>query len=215
METAAELGRPVLPLSVISLYRKPSPLRDWLTGYKGSADGAEPPVADYRTRVRALLGRFLLEHGSALAGRVGGVDAVVVVPSTDRPPPHPLTEVVDSLRLDVPTVGLLRRGPGVLGFRRPAVDGYQVISRSPAHVLLLDDVYTTGARANSAAYALETAGHRVAGLLVIARRVNPDFHERARALWDAQSAAPYDWTKSPALAASSTSGAGLTCRSHT
>lgn len=79
-------------------------------------------------------------------------------------------------------------------------DGYVATgSAEPARVLMADDVYTTGARANSAAHALRSAGVTVAGLLVLARRVNTTYDEQAQAMWDRQSARPFDWATSPAL----------------
>lgn len=209
------LGQAPLPLTVVSLYRKPSPLREWLTRYKPSSDGTEPAVPEHTERVQAILARFLLEHGPALVGRLGGVDALVVVPSTTpRLGSHPLGALVEGLNLPVPLVTLLRRGPGDLGFCQPARDGYETApvpgrgaadsegagGASVLRVLLVDDVYTTGARANSAAYALRAAGHQVAGLLVLARRVNPDYDERADALWQRQREAGFDWARSPVLA---------------
>jgi hypothetical protein len=200
-ETAAALGAPPLELSVATLYRKPSLLRDWLTGYKGSADGTEPPDPACMPPVRALAGRFLLEHGEALAARLGGFDGIVVVPSTDRKPPHPLGSVLATLDLDVPLLPWLMRGPGDVGFRRPVADGFVATASATAgRVLLADDVYTTGARANSAAHALRFAGVDVAGLVVLARRVNTSYDPQALAMWDRQAALPFDWRTSPMLA---------------
>jgi hypothetical protein len=149
--------------------------------------------------VRALAGRMLLEHGAAIAA--GPVDGIVVVPSTDRPPPHPYSGVLDGLALDTPVLPWLRRGPGDVGFRRPDRDGFAARCADPGtYVVVADDVYTTGARANSAAHALRTAGVHVVGLLVLARRVNPGFDPRAEELWAAQAAVSFDWRTSPVLA---------------
>lgn len=124
------------------------------------------------------------------------------MPSTNRADPHPLVGIIASLRLDVPTAALLRRGSGDLGFNKPARDGYQALPHIQSlRVLLVDDVYTTGARANSAALALRDAGHSVVGLLVIARRLNPDYHAGVQELWDRQLAAGFSWAHSPVLGA--------------
>lgn len=199
------LGAAALPINVATIYRKPSPLRDWLTGYKSDAGGTGPADPACLPPVRALAGRFLLEHGDEIAERAGGVDAVVVVPSTDRPPPHPLVAVLDSLHLDVPLLPCLVRTASDLGFRRPSLVGYAVIDalRPGLRLLVADDVYTTGARANSAASALRAGGAHVAGLLVLARRVNPDRYESAAHLWARQTAEPFDWERSPVLAPAS------------
>lgn len=142
---------------------------------------------------------MLLEHGTAIAA--GPVDGIVVVPSTARLPPHPYQDVLDALALDKPVLPWLQRGPGDVAFRRPNRDGYVQSGAEPgARVVVADDVYTTGARANSAAYALRAAGVEVAGLVVLARRVNPGFDLRAEEFWTARSAVPFNWSESPVIA---------------
>ncbi len=130
------------------------------------------------------------------------MDALVVVPSTDRLPPHPLAAVLGSLRLDVPLMPALLRTTADLGFRQPNPQGFAATEavRPGLRLLVVDDVYTTGARANSAAVALRVAGAHVAGVLVLARRVNPDRYPEAAAFWDRQVSEPFDWRRSPVLA---------------
>lgn len=192
------LSREPLALSVVSLYRKPSPLRDVLTRYKGR-DGEDDPLDPTCVGVvRSMLGRYLLDHGDRLDELAGGIDGIVVVPSTDRPPPHPLEELIDSLNLDLPRWSMLARSAGELGFRRPNRDGYRVaMHREPSRVLLVDDVYTTGSRLNSAAAALDQAGHRTVAALVLARRINPDYAAEALRLWTEATSEPFDWQVSP------------------
>jgi hypothetical protein len=196
------LGVEALPISLISLYRKPSSLRDWLTQYKGRPDDDDPYLPEYEEYVTALVGRFFIEHGDALYERIKGFDSIVVVPSTSRYPPHPLERIVERALLGASVSQMLIRGPGNLGFRRPAKDGYVVAQRHKTHerILLVDDVYTTGSRLNSAAFALREAGLEVAGAFVVARRVNTDFDPRAQELWDYQSARAFDWRTDPIIA---------------
>lgn len=105
-----------------------------------------------------------------------------------------------TLRLDTALLPGLIRGHGELGFRRPDRHDYKATDAVQAgmRLLVVDDVYMTGARANSAAS--RDAGAYVARLLVLARRVDPDSYAQASVLWSHQRAAPFDWTTSPLLA---------------
>lgn len=198
LEVRGILDREPLGLSVISLYHRPSPLRDVLTRYKGRDDEEDPYDPACVREVRSILGRYLLEHGDQLVEVSGGFDGIVVVPSTDRPPPHPLEDLVDSLDLDVPRWPMLARGTGELGFRKPNRDGYQVVmAREPSRILLIDDVYTTGSRLNSAASALSHDGHQTVAALVLARRINIDYAAEAQQLWAWATAHAFDWQASP------------------
>jgi hypothetical protein len=216
--TGAQVDFPVGPASVITLVTKPSLLRDWMTRYKGRAGDADDPYdPEALAIVRAIAGRYLLEHGEALAAAVGPVDAIVVPPSAGgRPPPHPLETVLGSLSLGVPVVPLLARGPGELNFRVASRDGFVVrpaagvsggldaYSRTSdddsgagrLRVLLVDDVFVTGARLFSAARAVLDGGHEVAGMLALARRINLSFGD-CEQLWERQRAFPFDWNSSP------------------
>ncbi|WP_457125745.1 ComF family protein [Mycobacteroides abscessus] len=200
-EQAAEaLEKPAIALDLIALYRKPSPVRDWLTCYKGRTDGTEPLIADYADIIKALLARFFHDHGDQLTAR-SPIDCITVVPSSSRAGLHPLHVLLCELPLTVPVITLLQRGRGALGHNMPSREGYIPASthRTRYRVLLIDDVFTTGARINSAAHALEAAGHQLAGNLVIARRVNPDYNEQSEAFWEHQSAQPFSWQSSPVL----------------
>jgi predicted amidophosphoribosyltransferase len=189
------LGVPAPPLDMVSLYNKPSQLRDWMTGYKGRVDESEPFVPEYVDVVKALIARFFYEHGSRLQDR-GSIDVITVVPSSSRTGPHPLETLLRELPLTIPVESLLRRGPGELSFNKPSVDGFEPIKpAAPRRVLLVDDVCTTGARINSAAYALEEAGHKLVGQFVVARRVNVT--KQSRSFWDEQRIQPFDWIESP------------------
>ena len=189
------LGVPSVPLDLVALYTKPSQLRDWLTRYKGRIDGSEPIIPEYVDVVKALIARFLLEHGDRITGR-SPVDVLTVVPSASRPGPHPLETLLADLPLTIPVQTLLRRGPGELDHNRPSPDGFVTVDAPPQRVLLVDDVYTTGARANSAAYGLMAGGHHVAGTFVVARRFNVGYGNTP-AFWNALTAQQFTWKHSP------------------
>lgn len=196
---AAALGSGAVPLDLISLYCKPSQLRDWLTRYKGRIDGSEPRIPRYDEIVKALLARFFYEHGDQIISWAP-IDCIVLVPSTDRPAPHPLHAILADLNFQVPIRTLLCRGSGDLGFHKPARDGYTIAERcSPQRILLVDDVYTTGARIKSAAVALVDAGHELSGTFVIARRVNPSYQPANSSFWADQTSQRFDWQQSPVV----------------
>jgi len=186
---------PVVP---ISLYAKPSPMRDRVRYYKDSDDLAE------RWRlgreVAALVERFFVEHRDYLEGRFDRWDAACIVPSAEREAPHPLERaLIDHTagacgRLET----LLRRGTGEIGHRRANHQAFEPVGRVQGRrVLLLDDVLTTGARCQSAARALTTAGADVVLIVVVARRINPDWRPEAGPWWKRQIETPFSWSTRP------------------
>ena len=187
---ARRLGLPLTRVTPVRLCPLPSPLYTVLLGYK------ESPVAEARahfsTIVRALLQAFLATRADELAAGVGGtVDLVVPVPSTHRPGVAPLG-LVDGLAQDVAAAlpgvrwvpGLLQRaaGPGgspPVAHMRPNPAAFipcadDVDALVGARVVLLDDTYVSGARAQSAAAALHRAGVRAARIIPLGRVLRPD-----------------------------------------
>ncbi len=197
-QATEELAAPCRRVIPICLYSKPSDMRDRLKFYK---DGDEAQRARYAPEIAAILDRFFLEYGGQLAAVTGGWDVACVVPSESRRPPHPLEVALAELPTKhVPhRERLLERNPGEpVGHRtvndlafRPLTD---VAGRQ---VLVLDDVYTTGARAQSAASALSRAGATVAAIVVVARRVNPDYKPGVQAMWNRQAPIPFSFKAAP------------------
>jgi len=204
-ENARALDGTVQPVIPISIYAKPSAARDWLTFYKSDGDLPAEPAA--QEAIGAILARFFDENQAWV--RELRADGVIVVPSTLRPAPHPL-EVLLRHRSPLP-LGLLpglNRTAAPLGHNRPNPDAF---STSPnlegKRVLLLDDVYTSGARAQSAAFALRRAGAEVTALCVIGRRYNPSYSEQSSEVFSAQSSVPFTWAIDHPPGSTQTSGA--------
>jgi predicted amidophosphoribosyltransferase len=143
-------------------------------------------------QLAAVLWRYLARHESCVA-RAAGVDEfplVVTVPSGDssRDELHPLRWMVADL------VGvtrdrhrrLLRRSSAEVAPRAFSRGKYVAeASLSGEPVLLIDDTWTTGANAQSAAAALKAAGAGAVAAVVIGRHVSREWHEndeRLRAL---------------------------------
>ncbi|HLY49564.1 MAG TPA: hypothetical protein VKR21_10240 [Solirubrobacteraceae bacterium] len=143
-------------------------------------------------QLAAVMWRYLVGHETCIAQAAGAAafPIVTTVPSGDllRGDGHPLRWIVAEV------VGPTRDRYRELLKR----SGLQVPARSFAHekyesaeqlsgqpVLLIDDTWTTGANAQSAAAALKAAGAGVVAALVIGRHVNRDWHhndQRLRAL---------------------------------
>jgi len=191
-ENSRALDGIVQPIIPVSLYAKPSRLRDWLTFYKDDGDVAADENA--REAIGTVLERFFAENHEWANSL--GADGAIVVPSTLRPPPHPLAVLLQargSLPFDV-TYGLSRTTEN-LGHNQPSKDAFAAAEDLRGRrILLLDDVYTSGARAQSAAYALRSVGAEVAGLFIIGRRYNPGYSEQSAAVFEQQSAAPFTWS---------------------
>jgi hypothetical protein len=186
---ARRLNLPLARVEPVRLCPLPSPLYTVLLGYK------ESPVAEARARfgaiVRALVRAFLLGQAGRLDAMVGGpFDLVVLVPSTHRPGCAPLG-LVEGLGQDVAAAlpaarwapDLLRRargpgGPPPVAHMRPDAAAFSVPAPSRAavagaRVLLLDDTYVSGARAQSAAATLARAGARHTLIVPLGRVLRP------------------------------------------
>jgi hypothetical protein len=148
----------------------------------------------------AILWRFLSEHERCLAhaARTDGFELVTTVPSGDRDRDgrHPLRWIVGELV--APTRDryqrLLLRSDAEVDPR--AFSPEKFIATGPIDgrsVLLIDDTWTTGASAQSAAAALKAAGAGAIASIVIGRHLNREWHENDRRIRGI--ARPFDWTK--------------------
>jgi hypothetical protein len=146
----------------------------------------------------ALLWRYLDGHERCVAHAAGTdyLPVVTTVPSGDRErdASHPLRWVVAEI------VGPTReRHEQLLGRTEAEVDGRafdaaKFVALRPLNgepVLLIDDTWTTGANAQSAAAALRAAGAGPIAAVVIGRHVNRGWHQNDRHLRALEQ--PYDW----------------------
>lgn len=177
----------------ITLYVKPSPLRDALTGYK-NADRPAPDRARDAALLKQIYATFVAASGQRLLDAMSP-DLTCIVPSTTRQPPHPFGAVVSGTPglLGEPA-DVLRRGDGPLGHRTFSEQAYDVAERiTGRRVLLLDDVITTGSRVHCAAAAIARAGGQPVGALILARRYNPGYHPDVEELWVRQKATNFSF----------------------
>jgi hypothetical protein len=185
---AFRLGVPLAPVMPAHLCPVPGALYTVLMGYK------EAPVHDARRRFAArvcrLFGEFFVTHRACLGDAIGdGIDLVAPVPSSSRPGRASL-EACDGLgALSVSSVGpgatwaprALQRAEGGIGIghMRPAARTFAVadpwrVTVKGARVLLLDDTYVSGARAQSAAAALRLGGARSVLIVPMGRVIRPE-----------------------------------------
>ncbi|NUT39118.1 MAG: hypothetical protein HOV86_03945 [Thermoactinospora sp.] len=154
----------------------------------------------------ATVARFHRAHASCLTRLAGGpFSMVTTLPSTrlDRPIEvfHPMPRVVDLVgdlrRLHRP---VLLAGSALaaenLARRRSDERAFQVMGRvDGARVLLVDDLFVSGAHVQSAASALYRAGAEAVVALVIARLVLPRANENTARVWARASAEPFSFDR--------------------
>jgi predicted amidophosphoribosyltransferase len=191
--TAARSLDAIVPISY-SVAREP--LNAALAGYK-RLDG--PRASRLAVDLAIILGRFLGRHEPCVARAAGvaGFDIVTTVPSSDlrRDGRHPLRWIVGEL------VGATRERHERLLCRSTKTCNHRTFDRgryepvralSGERVLLVDDTWTTGANAESAAAALRDGGASTVATVVIGRHLNRYWHEndvRLRKL-----SRPFDWS---------------------
>jgi hypothetical protein len=122
--------------------------------------------------LRALLLVFLRDHGACLwraAGIAGPTQMAVVPTARGRPGVHPLRELIDDY-LALPRAELSAR-PGGIQVRDLDPERFSASPAPGARVLLIDDTWTTGSSAQSAAMALRGAGASSVITVVLGRHV--------------------------------------------
>ncbi|MHB1487178.1 MAG: hypothetical protein ACYCS7_08450 [Acidimicrobiales bacterium] len=199
----AQVSAPCPLVAPVSLCQLGSPLYRKLWAYKsGHVTSSERHHAGIE--VVSLLVHFLACHATCISDRAGGGwDLVTCVPSSrGRDGAHPLAqalaaapeapsgfaEVLQACRSfhRVADAALGTRGrvgaPGVqrTGHNRACDDGFEVVrSVTGRRVLVVDDTFTSGARAQSASSALVLAGAQVVAVVPVARVVRPEFSRNA------------------------------------
>ena len=166
----------VLPISLAPEWDS---LARSLWGYKN--DGDEDLREVHAEKVRALLDDYVLQHGMCL-GRVAGgrkYEAITWVPSAQGSRvgmPHPMVGMVQSAKWN------FNRAQELLMRTTVEVDKHRVHPERFAvtgpvagkSVLVVDDTWTTGSNAMSAAWSLRNAGAESVSIVVIGRWNNPN-----------------------------------------
>jgi hypothetical protein len=190
----SQLSQPCPVIVPISLYEVGYQLHHQLRTYKGAPSEMS---REFLIKTAAILGYFLRLHGPCIEQAAGGAwDTITSVPSsTDRDGEHPLVTAIKLL----PDVRdqyepLLERGTVQVTHTIASDEGFRALrSLHGERILLVDDTFTSGARAQSAASALNNAGGTVAAIAPIGRVITPGFSTTAADYWKKQGARSYDF----------------------
>lgn len=156
------------------------------------------PARHFELGLAAVLWRYLASHEACLARALGvaAFTAVTTVPSSrrERADTHPLGRLVGELVGPVREryIRALERSDAAVDAHRFNAGKYRArVELEGGPVLLIDDMWTTGANARSAAAALKAAGAGPIAVLVIGRHVNRGWHDNDRHLRALPR--PFDW----------------------
>lgn len=187
--TTSQVSRPLTTVIPISLAPEYTQIYHILKTYKADYATAAQRQG-MRLSLAAALTWFLHKHTEC----IGAWDTLVAVPSTRRPRPHPLEDVVSrsaALRnrlgvlLEVTQTPPTKRRATDDGFRTTEpVDGRQV--------LLIDDTFTSGASLQSAASRLALDGAEVVGAVVLGRFVRESWSNNQQFL-QVMAEIPFSW----------------------
>jgi predicted amidophosphoribosyltransferase len=169
-----QVRQPCPTVAPITLYEVGSSIHGILRGYKDSASAVTR--RRHQSTLRALMGRFLSEHQRCVTAGAPPWDLVTTVPSTTgRPGLHPLAQILEAVPgLASQHQHLLAWSGQPLGHLEASDQAFRVTHPvERARVLVLDDTWTSGSRAQSAASALALAGARVAAVVVAGRVIQP------------------------------------------
>jgi predicted amidophosphoribosyltransferase len=190
----ARPDRAIATVTPISYSVAHEQLHHALAGYKRPpADVAQR----FQLELAAVLWRHLERHEACLA-RAAGVARfpfVTTVPSShaERDRTHPLRRIAGELcgATRDRHRRLLSRTDAPATPRAVRADKFAAQPLGGEPILLIDDTWTTGANARSAAAALTAAGAGAIAVLVIGRHLHRDYGDNRRRL--AQLATPFNW----------------------
>jgi hypothetical protein len=134
-------------------------------------------LALFRLAVLAMV--FTQRHRPCLERAAGGrFTHVAAVPSTRaRTGTHPLVGILTAIYPSLPHVGAVANTAygNTREFARDRFYVEQFAPNAPARVLILEDLWVTGGRAQSLAYALRTAGATSVIVVALGRQINKGY----------------------------------------
>jgi phosphoribosylpyrophosphate synthetase len=150
----------------------------------------------------ATISRFYDAHAACLT-RLTGQDFTMVtsVPSTRSGEPipavHPMTAVINKItNLRTLYRPVLWRGEGAIGWRQPNDQAFKVRGNVDGKtILIIDDIFVSGAHVQSAASALYLAGAASVTALVAVRLIDPNFNDNCGLIWRQASTERFDFNR--------------------
>lgn len=174
-----------------------------LYDYKDPASNQQL-AKNFRWGLTAVLWRFFKQHGDCIKNIIGisAFNCVTIVPSTsNRVGIHPLEEIVSKV-FPSKYVRALEVTEQTIDRRDASLERFQLISDvRDKSVLLIDDAWTTGAKAQSAAGSLKQAGAGKVAIVVLGRILNagpgegPTGRPNRHLVDEARSKRPFTWEK--------------------
>jgi hypothetical protein len=140
----------------------------------------EAPVKHNQTLLSVLLLAALDLHGGCIEHRLGqDLDAWAFVPSirTDRTGIHPLHVVAKRAGVTLPEIELVAGERADSERRSTSTDRFTIAAHSQVsdrHVLLIEDTWTSGGNAQSAALTLRAGGAASVTIVALARWLKPE-----------------------------------------
>lgn len=147
-------------------------------------------------RLAVLYALFFNTHRSCLEHAAGGpFTHVATVPSARaRAGIHPLQQIIQVAHSSLPLIAAAAN-PAYGNAREFARDRFHVpplaVTRTPPRILLLEDLWVTGARAQSMAHALKHASAATVITVALGRQINHN-HPPSRPLLETARKAPFD-----------------------
>jgi hypothetical protein len=181
--TMNDVSRPTVRVVPISLCVRGEQMYDIVARHREPVP--REAFLDRTTFLAATVSRFYQAHAACL----GSPTLVTTVPSTRTGEPvpfvHPMTAVIGRIAALIPAHRpVLWRGNGPIGPQRSHDRAFEVRGDvRNAAVLVVDDLFVSGARVQSAASALLMAGAASVTALVVARLIDPAFNDNCARLW--------------------------------
>lgn len=180
-QTRSQVEYPTDRVVPISLCENLGHLHYMMRMYK---DGRTEDVQrEFRLRVAATLARFLQLHRTC----IGDWNLLTTIPTgRNRPGEHPLAQAIRLVpNLNNDFIPLLSPGTSPPAHNAASDNAYEVTEDVEGlNVLIVDDTFTSGAAAQSAASAVRRARADVTAVVPVARYIKPAFSDLHQAFWD-------------------------------